>query len=126
MKQALGNIIVNAKEAMPEGGIVKIKGENIAITEKDHLPLKDGAYIKISIEDRGSGISEGNLSKIFDPYFTTKVMDSEKGKGLGLTVSYSIIKKHDGLISFESRVSEGTTFYIYLPAADSYKPEKYN
>jgi PAS domain S-box-containing protein len=120
IKQALGNILVNAKEAMPEGGIVKIKGENIAITEKDHLPLKDGDYIKISIEDRGTGISEGNLSKIFDPYFTTKGMGSEKGKGLGLTVSYSIIKKHDGLIAVESKVSEGTTLNIYLPAADSY------
>lgn len=119
IKQALGNILVNAKEAMPEGGIVKIRGENIAITEKDHFPLKDGAFIKISIEDRGTGISEENLSKIFDPYFTTKGMGSEKGKGLGLTVSYSIIKKHDGLISFESKVGEGTTFHIYLPATDS-------
>ncbi len=115
IRQVIKNIVINAKEAMPEGGNLKINANNITISEKDNLPLKEGKYIKISIEDSGKGIPVEIQSKIFDPYFTTKEMGSEKGRGLGLSICYSIIKQHDGLITFDSRVGVGTTFFIYIP-----------
>jgi len=77
------------------------------------LPIKEGKYVKIEIEDEGIGIPKEHLSKIFDPYFTTK----QKGSGLGLATSHSIIKRHDGYIAVESELGVGTTFYIYLPAS---------
>jgi len=102
---------------MPDGGVVKIKAENIVIPEKGNSPLKVGKYIKISIQDEGIGIPPENISKIFDPYFTTKPMDNKKGTGLGLAVSYSIIEKHNGYIGVKSKVGVGTNFYIFLPAS---------
>ena len=111
--QVLNNLIINADQAMPEGGVVKVCAENTTVVDGGILPLKEGRYIKISIEDQGAGIPEEQLSKIFDPYFTTK----ERGSGLGLAVTYSIIKAHDGHIKVESRLGIGTTFYIHLPAS---------
>jgi PAS domain S-box-containing protein len=116
MKQAITNIVINAKEAMPNGGTLTVRGENIGISPKDSYPLRDGDYLRISIRDTGAGIPAENLAKIFDPYYSTKDTYSQKGLGLGLAVSYSIIKRHDGLVTVESQVGEGTTFYIYLPA----------
>jgi PAS domain S-box-containing protein len=117
IKEVIKNIVTNAKESMPNGGTLKINAKNVIITEKDNHPLKEGGYVKLSLEDSGKGIEEGNLSRIFDPYFTTKEMGSEKGRGLGLSICYSIIKKHDGLISVDSKVGAGTTVKIYLPSA---------
>ena len=114
MNQVFNNLVMNADQAMPEGGIIEIKAENITITSADLLPLKKGKYIKIIFEDHGIGISAHHLDKIFDPYFTTKA----KGSGLGLTSAYSIIKNHGGLITVESELGVGTTFYIYLPASE--------
>ena len=111
--QVINNIIINADQAMPEGGIIKIKVENVNIDEDEQIPLEEGKYLKISISDVGIGISDDNLGKIFDPYFTTK----NKGNGLGLATSYSIIKSHKGYISVESQLGKGSTFYIYLPAS---------
>jgi len=116
ISHAIHNILLNAKEAMPDGGIVGIRAENVNISPEDGIPLKEGKYIKISIEDRGVGIPQEHLQRIFDPYFTTKEMSSIKGTGLGLAVAYSIIKNHDGYIGVESEVGAGTTFHIYLPA----------
>ena len=116
ISQAIHNILLNAKEAMPHGGIVGIRAENVNIRSEDGIPLKEGKYIKISIEDQGVGIPQEHLQRIFDPYFTTKEMSSIKGTGLGLAVAYSIIKNHDGYIGVESEVGAGTTFHIYLPA----------
>lgn len=116
IKQVIKNIVINAKESMPEGGNLKIDAKNVTITEKDNLPLRKGNYIKLSIEDSGKGIPVKIQSKIFDPYFTTKEMGSEKGRGLGLSICYSIIKQHNGLILFDSKTGVGTTFYIYLQA----------
>jgi PAS domain S-box-containing protein len=113
MNQVFNNLVMNADQAMPEGGIINIKAENITITSADLLPLQKGRYIKIIFEDHGIGISAHHLDKIFDPYFTTKA----KGSGLGLTSAYSIIKNHNGLITAESELGVGTTFYIYLPAS---------
>jgi PAS domain S-box-containing protein len=116
MSQVINNLVINAQQAMPAGGIVGIRGEVITIGAermKLGLPLKEGKYVRILFEDRGEGIPPEHLSKIFDPYFTTK----KKGSGLGLATSYSIIKNHKGHISVKSEVGIGTTFAIYLPVS---------
>lgn len=113
INQVISNLVINAMQAMPGGGLIIASCENIAIGPKDAIPLKKGQYVKITLRDQGTGISEEHLAKIFDPYFTTK----ERGKGLGLATSYSIIKRHDGYITVESQLGVGTAFHIYLPAS---------
>jgi signal transduction histidine kinase/CHASE1-domain containing sensor protein/CheY-like chemotaxis protein len=120
ISQVLQNLIINANQAMPEGGTIHICAENALINKSTELPLKQGEYVKITISDQGKGISKEHLQNIFDPYFTTK----EKGRGLGLTISFSIIKNHTGHISAESELGSGTTFTIYLPASEKKTPEK--
>lgn len=110
--QVLDNIINNAIQVMPKGGKIAFKAKNIELDSKNEYDLDPGNYIMLSISDQGKGISKENIEKIFDPYFTTK-----KGKsGLGLSVSYSIIKKHYGEIKVKSIIGKGTTFQILLPA----------
>ncbi len=115
--QVLNNIVINAVQAMPGGGTLAVTAENTELKPVDknyfHLPLKAGPYVKISIRDQGPGIKKEDLLKIFDPFFTTK----ERGSGLGLATSYSIIKKHGGYLDVESQVGAGTTFHLYLPAS---------
>ena len=111
--QVINNLVINADQAMPEGGVIHISAQNMTIGEKGPLSLKPGRYIRISFKDEGVGISEKYLAKIFDPYFTTKY----EGSGLGLATAYSIIKRHDGLITVESQLGIGTTFNIYLTAS---------
>jgi CheY-like chemotaxis protein/anti-sigma regulatory factor (Ser/Thr protein kinase) len=113
ISQAIQNLIINADQAMPEGGTIHASCKNVTICEDDIKILKDGRYVMISIKDHGVGIPEENLEKIFDPYFTTK----ERGSGLGLATTYSIIKKNGGHITVESEVGVETTFHIYLPAS---------
>ena len=113
IRQVISNLIVNAAEIMPEGGVIKVRAENITISIKDTLLLKEGKYIRVFIEDQGIGIPKELLGKVFDPYFTTK----QKGSGLGLSTAYSIIHKHAGVITVESALGVGTTFCIYLPAS---------
>jgi len=113
MNQAINNILINAGQSMPEGGTITINCENVIVGTENNLTLKEGNYIKISIEDQGTGISGEHLPRIFDPYFTTK----QKGSGLGLSTTYSIIKKHHGHINAESELGAGTVFNIYLPAS---------
>lgn len=120
ISQVINNMIINATQAMQEGGTIKIEGKNINLEGADGLSLQKGSYIHISIKDKGSGIPRENLQKIFDPYFTTK----REGTGLGLATSYSIINKHGGLITVESDLGVGTTFHIYLPASPKEVPEK--
>jgi len=120
INQVINNIVLNARQAMPNGGIIRVAADNFIIEERSGLPVKPGTYIRITIADQGVGIAEKQLSNIFDPFFTTKQL----GSGLGLTTTYSIIKKHDGHISVESRLGAGTTFYIYLPASDKIVPKK--
>ncbi len=112
ISEVINNLIINADQSMPEGGIIDIKANNISITPNDHIHLNSGNYVKLSIEDHGIGINKEVIHNIYDPFFTTK----QNGSGLGLTVVYSIISKHNGVISVESEVSNGTIFYIYLPA----------
>ncbi len=114
ISQVINNLVLNAVQAMPEGGEVKIRAGNVEITSRSHLPLRKGCYIKIVVEDTGCGIPEENLSRIFDPYFTTK----ENGSGLGLATSYSIITRHGGCITVQSTRGHGSIFAIYLPALD--------
>jgi len=118
ISQVISNIVINADHAMPKGGIIQVKAENMVLNEEQGLPVKPGKYIRISIKDQGIGIAEKHLSKIFDPYFTTK----KTGSGLGLATVYSIIKKHNGHITVDSRPGAGTTFDIYLPASDKAVP----
>ncbi len=125
IRQVIHNIIVNAKEAMPDGGIVNISAKNLTtdngqgIRAKGQELLKEGRHVRISIEDHGIGIAEEHLRKIFDPYFTTKEKGAEKGMGLGLSISHSIINKHNGYLTVESAVGVGSTIHIYLPASSS-------
>ena len=120
ISQVIQNLVINAGQAMPEGGVIKISADNISVTDSRDLPLEPGKYVKITIRDRGKGIPEDYLERIFEPYFTTK----EKGYGLGLATSYSIVKKHGGHISVDSKVGEGTTFCVYLPATEKRVEEK--
>jgi len=113
IQQVLRHIIQNAVEAMPGGGAIDILAGNAIIEASDRLPLKEGRYVKISIRDHGQGIPEEHISKIFDPYFTTK----ESRRGLGLAVSYAIIRNHEGLIRVESREGQFSAFQILLPTA---------
>jgi signal transduction histidine kinase len=118
ISRVINNMIHNARDAMPEGGAIHIGLENFAVTADNSLPIKEGEYIRISLKDDGRGISEENLDNIFDPYFTTKELGTQKGMGFGLAVCYTLIKDHEGLITVESKQDDGTTFYIYLPAQD--------
>ncbi|MFH1147603.1 MAG: response regulator [Pseudomonadota bacterium] len=111
--QVINNIVINAEQAMPGGGTIEVTAANSVVRPEDNLPLKDGPYVKISVEDHGTGISREHLSRVFDPYFTTK----QEGSGLGLTVSYAIVKNHNGFIDVESDVGVGTTFHVFLPAS---------
>ncbi len=116
--QVIQNLIINANQAMPTGGVITVRAENLAIESPGNLPLRPGRYVKISVSDTGKGIPEDVLPSIFDPYFTTK----EGGTGLGLATAYSIIKKHGGYINAGSVYGEGATFYFYLPAESGNKP----
>jgi PAS domain S-box-containing protein len=116
--QAISNLLINADQAMPKGGIIKVRAENVLLGEESGLPLPPGKFVRISFADQGGGIDPEYLDKIFDPYFTTK----KKGSGLGLATAYSIIKSHSGHLTMESEVGVGTTFLIYLPATDLKSP----
>ena len=113
MSQAFSNLLINACQAMPGGGTIAIRMENVAIDRAGDPPLDAGHYVKLTFADEGVGIQPEHLPRIFDPYFTTK----EGGSGLGLAVSYSIIRNHGGHIRVESAPGRGTTATVYLPAS---------
>ena len=113
--QVMQNLIINADHAMPDGGVITIRCKNEtfgANTIVDGVHLPPGFYVRISIVDEGEGIDPDHLNRIFDPYFTTK----STGTGLGLTTAYTIVQRHDGMMTVSSIPGEGTTFEIYLPA----------
>ncbi|HAK60612.1 MAG TPA: hypothetical protein DCO77_09555, partial [Nitrospiraceae bacterium] len=118
MSQVINNLIINAADAMPEGGTIRITAENVSVGSGDVLPLAKGNYTRVTVRDQGIGIPQDHLQKIFDPYFTTK----QKGSGLGLATSYSIVKRHGGHISAESKLGAGTAFYMYLRASEKMVP----
>ena len=119
MKQVVKNLISNAREAMPNGGVVYVRAQNVTVFGSDSLPLKEGKYVKWSVEDHGTGIAEEHRERIFEPYFTTKQKSDTTGIGLGLAICYSIVKKHDGFIAVHSEQQVGTTVDVYLPAAEA-------
>ena len=118
--QVINNLVINSKQAMPQGGMLNVSAENVSGDTLDNSLLTHGKYVRISVEDIGIGMSKDILSHIFDPYFTTK----QEGSGLGLASSYSIIKNHGGLITVRSELGVGTRFQIYLPASSKIITEK--
>jgi PAS domain S-box-containing protein len=111
--QVIDNIVINALQAMPSGGVIEISAGNILLGEKEHPSLVKGDYIKVSVKDTGIGIPKDIMPRIFDPFYTTKT----KGHGLGLATCYSIIKRHGGAIDVESEPGKGSVFHVYLPAS---------
>ena len=113
MGQVVNNIVINARQAMPKGGVLRITATNVDGSTVKTPPIGRGTFIRITVEDTGVGIPESHLPHIFDPYFTTK----PNGNGLGLTTTFSIIRNHDGYIHVNSTPGKGSVFSIYLPAA---------
>jgi PAS domain S-box-containing protein len=113
MSQVIYNLVFNANQAMPDGGVIAVRAENITAGLSQDT-LDPGRYVRITIEDQGIGIPEANLPKVFDTYFTTK----QEGSGLGLAIAHCIIKNHGGRITVESELGVGTKFTVYLPAAN--------
>jgi len=113
ISQVINNLVINANQAMPTGGTIKIKGENVRLMSGSEIPLAPGDYVCIEVTDHGVGIPEENMPRIFDPFFTTK----DGGNGLGLATSYAIVRRHGGHITARSQIGIGTTFSVYLPAS---------
>ncbi len=113
MNQVFNNLIINAKQAMPDGGSITIRAENLEVHRGDGLPVEPGRYVRVSVADQGTGIAPEHLARIFDPYFTTK----STGSGLGLASVYSIIQRHGGMVTAISEPGWGSTFALLVPAA---------
>jgi signal transduction histidine kinase/ActR/RegA family two-component response regulator len=115
ISQVVNNLIINADQAMPEGGIINVSTENVSLAPGNPMLVAPGQYVRIAFADQGHGIDPEDLPRIFDPFYTTK----HKGSGLGLTTSFSIIKNHAGHITVESGSGSGTKFLVYLPASEA-------
>ncbi len=113
---ALKNLILNAREAMPLGGVISVRAENVVLRSGEVPSLPQGEYIRVTIVDRGKGIVRDALPRIFDPYFSTKQPGNRRGLGLGLSICHTVVRKHGGAIALESTIGVGTTALIYLPA----------
>lgn len=115
IEQVINALIINAREAMPNGGTVRISARNDEVAANSGIALSAGRYVKVQISDNGGGIDSRSIARIFDPYFTTKPSAS----GLGLSIGYSVIKKHGGILLLESTSAIGSTFSFYLPSTDA-------
>jgi CheY-like chemotaxis protein len=113
IRQIVDNIVINARQAMPDGGAIAIGARNVEVGAHEDTTASPAGFICISIKDQGCGISREHLSRIFDPFFTTR----QQGGGLGLSIASSIVKKHGGSIEVESEPGKGAIFHVYLPAA---------
>jgi CheY-like chemotaxis protein len=113
--QVVTNLVINAKQAMPEGGLITITGHNLEVEPGHEGNIAPGRYVRMEVLDTGVGIAPEVLPKIFDPYFSTK----KTGNGLGLTIVHSIVLRHKGYIHVDSVPGMGTAFQVYLPAIES-------
>ena len=113
ISQVIQNLVINGDQAMPQGGMIEVQVDNYPVPVSADLPLKPGNYVRVAVTDQGIGIPQDHIQKIFDPYFTTK----QKGSGLGLATTYSIVKRHEGHIAVSSSLGIGTCFTLYLPAS---------
>ena len=120
--QVVNNLVLNAVQAMEGGGMVLVSADNVTVGPLDESLLPGGRYVRITVRDSGRGIPRENLQRIFDPYFTTK----PGGSGLGLAVTYSVVKRHGGHIRVKSEEGKGTTFSVYLPASGRALPPPEN
>ena len=119
LNQVLMNLAVNARDAMPAGGVLSVRAENATVDEnyaRMRGEAAGGNYIKVTVEDTGAGMTQEVLGRIFDPFFTTKEVG--KGTGLGLSTALAILKAHGGFIDVQSKAGQGSSFTAYLPAAD--------
>jgi two-component system, cell cycle sensor histidine kinase and response regulator CckA len=119
IEQVLLNLCINAKDAMPEGGKLRIETQNVAVDEaycRIHTEAKPGPCVLLEVVDTGTGMDQKTLDRMFDPFFTTKGWDFKKGTGLGLSMAKGIVEKHGGWITCESEPGKGTIFRIYFPA----------
>jgi CheY-like chemotaxis protein len=118
--QVIGNIVINARQAMPGGGMIEVAASNVMVGEERRGTLSPGAYVRLSIADHGIGICREHLSRIFEPFFTTK----SSGNGLGLASCHSIVRRHGGLIEVESEPGKGSVFHVFLPASSDTGSER--
>ncbi len=118
LHQVLLNLCINSRDAMPKGGTLSLLACNFTVTEAYaalHSPLKAGPHVLLQVTDTGEGIAPANIEKIFDPFFTTKALG--KGTGLGLSTVIGIVKSHNGLVTVDTKLNEGTMFQVLLPAS---------
>ncbi len=123
INQVIQNLVLNADQSMPDGGVITISCSNEKISIGEIAGLESGRYVRVSVQDKGCGIKREHIDRIFDPYFSTKEKDSNKGSGLGLAIVHSIINKHGGAIMVESTPGEGSNFIIYLQAMPDIRQE---
>ena len=118
LEQVIMNLVVNAKDAMPEGGKITIQSSEVSVKQnfREHRFIQPGRYVVISVSDNGHGMDNETQSRIFEPFFTTK--EKGKGTGLGLSTVYGIVKQSGGYVFAQSEIDAGTTFYIYLPRVE--------
>jgi two-component system, cell cycle sensor histidine kinase and response regulator CckA len=118
LEQVIMNLVVNAKDSMPEGGKITIQSSNVVVRPNmaEHRYIQPGRYSVISVTDTGHGMDKETLSRVFEPFFTTK--EKGKGTGLGLSTVYGIVKQSNGYVFAESQIESGTTFYVYLPRVE--------
>lgn len=119
IQQVLMNLCVNARDAMPDGGTLSIEARTVHFSESDarrNIEAEPGAYVRIAVQDTGTGMPDDVVDKIFEPFFSTK--EEGEGTGLGLSTAYSILQSHDGFLDVESEEGVGTTFWMYLPVAE--------
>ena len=115
INQVINNLVINAEQAMPEGGKIEVYAYNVVVASDSGIPMQPGKYIQFTIKDTGHGIPNEYIDKIFDPYFTSK----QKGSGLGLASTYSIVRNHGGIIDVESELGKGSKFHVFLPASEA-------